>query len=115
MAAKGKRNAAPNDWPMDTEDSKDDCRGPTKEEEPGNVSRQPGAWSKHHDISKQARGRGLDDEGDEEEEADGQRRTWSEVLGDPKDSSKQQARKKVWQRKSDGEDSQDPDFKAKAR
>ncbi|KIK71785.1 hypothetical protein PAXRUDRAFT_22838 [Paxillus rubicundulus Ve08.2h10] len=71
MAAKGKRKAAPHHWPMDTEESKDDQGGLTGEEEPGNVGRQPGAWSKHHDMGKQARGRGLDDEGGEEEEADG--------------------------------------------
>ncbi|KIK72991.1 hypothetical protein PAXRUDRAFT_21352 [Paxillus rubicundulus Ve08.2h10] len=40
-------------------------------------------------------------------------RTWSEVVGNPKDSGKQQARKRVQQRKSDGEDAQDPNFKAK--
>ncbi|KIK74556.1 hypothetical protein PAXRUDRAFT_19758 [Paxillus rubicundulus Ve08.2h10] len=66
------------------------------------------------DMGKQARGRGLDDEGGGEEEADGQRQTRSEAVGNPKDPGKQQARKKVQQRKSDGEDAQDPDFKAKA-
>ncbi|KIK76138.1 hypothetical protein PAXRUDRAFT_18419 [Paxillus rubicundulus Ve08.2h10] len=66
-------------------------------------------------MGKQARGRGLDDEGVDEEEANCQRWTWSEVVGNPKDSGKQQARNKVQERKSDGEDGQDPNFKAKAR
>ncbi|KIK93875.1 hypothetical protein PAXRUDRAFT_144055 [Paxillus rubicundulus Ve08.2h10] len=48
MAAKGKRKAAPDHWLTDTEESKDDQGGLTKEEEPSNVSRQPGAQSKHH-------------------------------------------------------------------
>ncbi|KIK79055.1 hypothetical protein PAXRUDRAFT_16526 [Paxillus rubicundulus Ve08.2h10] len=93
MAAKGKRKAAPNHWPMDTKESKDDQGGPTKEEEPGNVGRQPGAQSKYYDMGKQAR----------------------EVVGNPKDSGMKQARKKVQERKSDGKDGQDPNFKAKAQ
>ncbi|KIK74287.1 hypothetical protein PAXRUDRAFT_20031 [Paxillus rubicundulus Ve08.2h10] len=114
MAAKGKRKAAPNHWPMDTKESEDDQGGPTDEEEPSDISQEPGAQSKHFDMGKQARGRGLDDEGGDEEEANCQRKTLSEVVSSPKDSGNQQARKKVQQRKSDGEDAQDPDFKAKA-
>ncbi|KIK72596.1 hypothetical protein PAXRUDRAFT_21799 [Paxillus rubicundulus Ve08.2h10] len=55
-------------------------------------------------MGKQAKGRGLDDQGSEEEEADGQRQTWSEVVCNPKDSGMQWARKKVQERKSDGKD-----------
>ncbi|KIK77149.1 hypothetical protein PAXRUDRAFT_17686 [Paxillus rubicundulus Ve08.2h10] len=54
--------------------------------------------------SQQARGRGLVDEGSEEEEANGQRRTRSEAVSNPKDSGVQQARKIVRERKSDGKD-----------
>ncbi|KIK74115.1 hypothetical protein PAXRUDRAFT_20198 [Paxillus rubicundulus Ve08.2h10] len=93
MAAKGKRKAAPHHWMTDTEESKDDQGGPTDKEDPSDVSQEPGARSKHLDMGKQAR----------------------EVVGNPKDSGNQQARKKVWERKSDGEDAQDPDFKAKAQ
>ncbi|KIK71748.1 hypothetical protein PAXRUDRAFT_22893, partial [Paxillus rubicundulus Ve08.2h10] len=74
-AAKGKRKAAPDHQPTDTKESKDDQGGLTDEEEPSDVSPEPGAGSKHLDMGKQARGRGLDNEGSEEEEADGQRRT----------------------------------------
>ncbi|KIK71951.1 hypothetical protein PAXRUDRAFT_22594 [Paxillus rubicundulus Ve08.2h10] len=56
---------------MDTKESEDDQGGPTNKEEPSDVGREPGARSKHLDMGKQARGRGLDDEGSEEEEADG--------------------------------------------
>ncbi|KIK71892.1 hypothetical protein PAXRUDRAFT_22677 [Paxillus rubicundulus Ve08.2h10] len=41
--------------------------------------------------------------------------TWSEVVGNHKDSGKQQARKKVQERKSNGKDAQDANFKAKAQ
>ncbi|KIK71988.1 hypothetical protein PAXRUDRAFT_22542 [Paxillus rubicundulus Ve08.2h10] len=67
----------------------------TDKEEPSDVGREPGSQSKCLDMGKQARGRGLDDEGSEEEEADGQRQTRSEVVCNPKDSRMQQARKKV--------------------
>ncbi|KIK77384.1 hypothetical protein PAXRUDRAFT_17536 [Paxillus rubicundulus Ve08.2h10] len=80
---------------MDTEESKDDQGGLTDKEEPSDVGREPGAQSKHLDMGKQARGRGLDDEGSEEKEANGQRWTQSEALCNPKDSGVQQARKKV--------------------
>ncbi|KIK72782.1 hypothetical protein PAXRUDRAFT_21589 [Paxillus rubicundulus Ve08.2h10] len=99
----------------DTEESKDNQGGSTDEEDPSDVSQEPGAQSKHLYMGKQARGRGLDDEGGDEEEADFRRWTQSEMVGNPKDSGNQQARKKVRERKSDGEDAQDPDFKAKAR
>ncbi|KIK73479.1 hypothetical protein PAXRUDRAFT_20807 [Paxillus rubicundulus Ve08.2h10] len=56
------------------------------------------------DMGKQARGRGLVNEGSEEEEADGRRRTWSEVVSNPKDSSAYQARSKVQERDLDGKD-----------
>ncbi|KIK72119.1 hypothetical protein PAXRUDRAFT_22375 [Paxillus rubicundulus Ve08.2h10] len=52
-------------------ESKDDQGGLTDEEEPGDVSPEPGAGSKHLDMGKQAGGRGLDNEGSEEEEANG--------------------------------------------
>ncbi|KIK75329.1 hypothetical protein PAXRUDRAFT_19095 [Paxillus rubicundulus Ve08.2h10] len=58
-------------------------------------------------MGKQARGRGLDDEGSEKEEADGRRQTQSEVVCNPKDSGVQQARKKVRKRKPDGKDAQE--------
>ncbi|KIK72288.1 hypothetical protein PAXRUDRAFT_22160 [Paxillus rubicundulus Ve08.2h10] len=58
-------------------------------------------------MGKQAKGRGLDDEGSEEEEADGRRQTRSEVVSNPKDSSVYQARKIVQERKSDGKDGQE--------
>ncbi|KIK71767.1 hypothetical protein PAXRUDRAFT_22860 [Paxillus rubicundulus Ve08.2h10] len=61
-------------------------------------------------MGKQARGKGQDDEGREEGEADGQRWTQSEVVCNPKDSGMQKARKKDQERESDGEDGQ-----AKAR
>ncbi|KIK71831.1 hypothetical protein PAXRUDRAFT_22769 [Paxillus rubicundulus Ve08.2h10] len=35
---------------------------------------------------------------------------WSEVISNPKDSGRQQTRKKVWERKSDGEDVTCGDF-----
>ncbi|KIK72032.1 hypothetical protein PAXRUDRAFT_22484 [Paxillus rubicundulus Ve08.2h10] len=101
-AAKGKRKAAPNHWPTDIEESEDDQGGLTDEEEPGDVCQEPGARSKHVDMGKQARGRGLDNEGIEEEEADGQRRTQSEAVCNPKDSGMHQARNKVRERDSDG-------------
>ncbi|KIK73902.1 hypothetical protein PAXRUDRAFT_18869 [Paxillus rubicundulus Ve08.2h10] len=69
--------------------------GPTNKEEPSHVGRRSSAWSKYHGMGKQARGRGLNDEGSEEEEANGQMQTWSEVVSNLKDASKQQARKKV--------------------
>ncbi|KIK74902.1 hypothetical protein PAXRUDRAFT_19435 [Paxillus rubicundulus Ve08.2h10] len=56
---------------MDIEWSEEDQGGPTDDEEPSNVSGQPIAWSKYHGMGKEARGRGLDDEGGEEEEANG--------------------------------------------
>ncbi|KIK71786.1 hypothetical protein PAXRUDRAFT_22836, partial [Paxillus rubicundulus Ve08.2h10] len=70
-AAKGKRKAAPEHWATDTEESEDDHGGPTNEEEPSDVGQGPGAGSKLLDMVKQARGRVLDNEGSEEEEADG--------------------------------------------
>ncbi|KIK72641.1 hypothetical protein PAXRUDRAFT_21756 [Paxillus rubicundulus Ve08.2h10] len=66
-------------------------------------------------MGKQARGRGLDDEGSEEEEADGQRRTQSEAVCDPKDSGAYQARNKVQERDSNGKDGRDWPVKAKDR
>ncbi|KIK74662.1 hypothetical protein PAXRUDRAFT_19649 [Paxillus rubicundulus Ve08.2h10] len=94
-AAKGKRKAAPDHWPMDTEESKDDQGGPTDEEEPSDVGREPSAGSKHLNMGKQARSRGPDNEGSEEEEANVQRQTQSEVVCNPKDSGMQQVRNKV--------------------
>ncbi|KIK72162.1 hypothetical protein PAXRUDRAFT_22320 [Paxillus rubicundulus Ve08.2h10] len=55
-------------------------------------------------MGKQAKGRGLDNEGSEEEEANGQRQTQSEVVSNPKDSSAYQARNKVRERESKGKD-----------
>ncbi|KIK74063.1 hypothetical protein PAXRUDRAFT_20251 [Paxillus rubicundulus Ve08.2h10] len=106
-AAKGKRKAAPNHWLTNTEESEDDQGGPTDEEGPSDVSQELGSRSKHLDMGKQTRGRGLDDEGSEEEEADGQRWTRSELVCNPKDSSVQQARKMVQERKSNFEDGQE--------
>ncbi|KIK73004.1 hypothetical protein PAXRUDRAFT_21333 [Paxillus rubicundulus Ve08.2h10] len=103
-AAKGKGKTAPDHQPMDTKESEDDQGGPTDKEEPGDVSPEPGAGSEHVDMGKQARGRGLQDEGSEEEEADGRRWTWSEVVCNPKDSSAYQARNKVRERDSNGKD-----------
>ncbi|KIK72266.1 hypothetical protein PAXRUDRAFT_22188 [Paxillus rubicundulus Ve08.2h10] len=91
-AAKGKRKVAPDHWPTDTKESEDD---------------QGGVGSKHLDMGKQARGRGLVKEGSEEEEADGRRRTWSEVVSNPKDSRVQRARKIVREKKSNGKDGQE--------
>ncbi|KIK72941.1 hypothetical protein PAXRUDRAFT_21414, partial [Paxillus rubicundulus Ve08.2h10] len=94
-AAKGKRKAAPDHRPTDIEESEDDQGGPTDEEESGDVCQEPGAGSKHVDMGKQARGRRLDDEGSEEEEADSQRWTQPEAICNPKDSGAYQARNKV--------------------
>ncbi|KIK71848.1 hypothetical protein PAXRUDRAFT_22740, partial [Paxillus rubicundulus Ve08.2h10] len=90
--------------PTDTEESEDDQGGPTDEEEPSDVSPEPGAGSKHLDMGKQAIGRGLDNEGSEEEEADGRRWTQSEAVCNPKDSGAYQARNKIREKKSDGKD-----------
>ncbi|KIK71828.1 hypothetical protein PAXRUDRAFT_22775, partial [Paxillus rubicundulus Ve08.2h10] len=91
-AAKGKRKAAPDHHPTDTEESEDDQGGPT-DEEPSDVRQEPGAGSEHVDMGKQARDRGLDDEGSEEEEVNGQMQTRSEAVSNPKDSSMHQANK----------------------
>ncbi|KIK73392.1 hypothetical protein PAXRUDRAFT_20910 [Paxillus rubicundulus Ve08.2h10] len=105
--ASQRRTTAPDHQLTDTEESEDDQGGPTNEEEPSDVSREPGAGSKLLDMGKQARGRGLDDEGSEEEEANGRRRTQSEVVCNPKDSGMQQARNKVQEKKSNGKDGQE--------
>ncbi|KIK72468.1 hypothetical protein PAXRUDRAFT_21953, partial [Paxillus rubicundulus Ve08.2h10] len=114
-AAKGKRKAAPDHRPTDTEESEDDQGGPTDEEEPGDVGQEPGAGSKHLDMGRQAKGRGLDNQGSEEEEADGRRQTRSEVVSNPKDSGAYQARNKVQERESNGKDGQEADCEAKAQ
>ncbi|KIK72752.1 hypothetical protein PAXRUDRAFT_21625 [Paxillus rubicundulus Ve08.2h10] len=58
----------------------------------------------YYNMGKQARGRGLDDEGSEEDEADGRRWTRSEAVSNHKDSGMQQARNKVREKKSNGKD-----------
>ncbi|KIK72600.1 hypothetical protein PAXRUDRAFT_21793 [Paxillus rubicundulus Ve08.2h10] len=92
---------------MDTEQSEDDQGGLTDKEEPGNVGREPSAGSKRLDMGKQAKGRGLDNQGSEEEEANDQRRTQSEVVSNPKDFGAYQARNNVQERESNGKDGQE--------